>query len=207
MRLDITGRHVTVTPALRQLITTRLARLDRVLNDAAISATVTVTKEKYRHRTEIAVHTRGDHVLNGNGEANAWPLSVREATERIEQQAKKLKGKWDGRRRKSAGGRAVAAPAPEAAEPSRVVRNRRYAVKPMTIDDAALRVEGGADTFVVFRNADTDAISILYRRKDGNLGLIEPEWTAGAPSRGRHEEGTAPRRGQAAPGAESTPRP
>jgi ribosomal subunit interface protein len=50
MRLDITGRHVTVTPALRQLITKRLATLERVLNDSAISALVIVTKEKYRHK-------------------------------------------------------------------------------------------------------------------------------------------------------------
>jgi putative sigma-54 modulation protein len=175
MRLDITGRHVTVTPALRQLITTRMGRLERLLNDAAISATVIVSKEKYRHSTEISVHTRGDHVLTGTGEANAWPLSVREATERLEQQAKKLKGKWNGRRRKSTGGRAVTAAPAEPAESSRVVRNRRYPVKPMSVEDAALRVETGSDTFVVFRNADTDAISILYRRKDGNLGLIEPE--------------------------------
>ena len=179
MRLDITGRNVTVTPALRQLITTRLARLDRVLNDAALSAVVTVTKEKYRHRTEIAVHTRGDHVLSGNGEANAWPLSVRQATDKIEQQAKKLKGKWDGRKRKSAGGRARAAAAetPEPAVPAgpRIVRNRRYAVKPMSVDDAALMVDGGDEAFVVFRNADTEAVSIVYRRPDGNIGLIEPE--------------------------------
>jgi putative sigma-54 modulation protein len=45
----------------------------------------------------------------------------------------------------------------------------------MSVDDAALRVDGGPETFVVFRNAETDAVSILYRRKDGNLGLIEPE--------------------------------
>ena len=45
----------------------------------------------------------------------------------------------------------------------------------MSIEDAALRVDGGGETFVVFRNAETDAVSILYRRKDGNLGLIEPD--------------------------------
>jgi putative sigma-54 modulation protein len=55
------------------------------------------------------------------------------------------------------------------------VRASRYAVKPMSIEDAALRVESADETFVVFRNADTDAVSILYRRKDGNLGLIEPD--------------------------------
>ena len=179
MRLDITGRKVTVTPALRQLITNRLARIERLLNDAAISASVIVSKEKYRHQTEIAVHTRGDHVLSGTGEANAWPLSVRTAAAKIEQQAKTLKGKWDTRRRKATGARGAPAAELEPVEagPSRprIVRNRRYPVKPMTAEDAALRVERGPDSFVVFRNADTDAISILYRRTDGNLGLIEPE--------------------------------
>jgi putative sigma-54 modulation protein len=48
-------------------------------------------------------------------------------------------------------------------------------VKPMSIEDAALRLEAGPDTFVVFRNADTDAVGILYRRRDGNLALIEPD--------------------------------
>jgi putative sigma-54 modulation protein len=178
MRLEIKGRHVTVTPALRQLITTRLARLDRLLNDAALSAHVVFTKEKYRHRTEVVVHTRGDHILNGDGEANGWTLSVRLATEKIEQQAKKLKGKWNDRKRGAAVARAAAAaPASERAQPAapRVIRNRRYPVKPMSLEDAAMQLDGGPETFVVFRNADTDRVGILYRRKDGNLGLIEPE--------------------------------
>jgi len=176
MRLDITARHIELTPPLRQLITKRLGRLDRVLNDAAVAAFVIVTKEKYRHRTEIAVHTRGDHVLRGNGEANGWPLSIRDAVEKIEQQASKLKGKWDGRKRKGAGARVVpAAPAEAPSNARRIIRARRSAVKPMSVDDAVLRVDDGPDTFVVFRNAETDAVSILYRRKDGNLGLIEPE--------------------------------
>jgi putative sigma-54 modulation protein len=175
MRLDITGRHVEVTPALRQLISTRLARLERVLNDAAVSAVVIVTKEKYRYLTEMVVHTRGDHVLRGQGEGSGWPLSLRQAAEKIEQQAHKLKGKWDERKRGSAGSRVVTAPAAEPAAGRRIIRATRYAVKPMSLEDAALRVDGGQDTFVVFRNSENDAVSILYRRKDGNLGLIEPQ--------------------------------
>jgi putative sigma-54 modulation protein len=175
MRLDITGRQVTITGPLRQLIARRLARLERVLNDAAVSAIITLTKEKYRLRTELAVHTRGDHVLRGNGEGTAWPISVRQATEKVEQQAQRLKGKWDGRRRKGAAARAVSPAPAEAAPERRIVRATRYAVKPMSLEDAALRVDGGSETFVVFRNAETDAISILYRRKDGHLGLIEPD--------------------------------
>jgi len=176
MRLDITGRHVTITAPLRQLIDKRLARLERVLNDAAVSAVITLTKEKYRLLTELAVHTRGDHVLRGNGEGTAWPISVRQATEKVEQQAQTLKGKWDGRRRKGSGTRALRPAAPVETRPERrIVRATRYAVKPLSLEDAALRMDGGSETFVVFRNAETDAISVLYRRKDGHLGLIEPE--------------------------------
>src|SRR3954454_8342403 len=138
MRLDITGRHVEITAPVRQLITKRLSRLERVLNDAAVSAIVTLTKEKYRLRTEIAVHTRGDHVLRGNGESSGWAVSVRQATDKIEQQAQTLKGKWNDRKRKGARTARQADPEP-AAQPAaaRVVR-ARYPVKPMSIDDAAL---------------------------------------------------------------------
>jgi putative sigma-54 modulation protein len=176
MRLDITGRHVEITQPLRQLIDKRLARLGRLLNDSVISAQIILTKEKYRHRAEIVLHARGDHMLRALGEGNAWPISLRQASEKLEQQAQTLKSKWDERRRRGAGARLVQTPA---AEPSgnarRVIRATRYAVKPMSVEDAALRVDSGPDTFVVFRNADNDAVSILYRRKDGNLGLIEPD--------------------------------
>jgi ribosome hibernation promoting factor len=175
MRLDITGRHVEITPPLRQLIDRRLARLGRLLNDSVISAQVILTKEKYRHRSEIVIHARGDNMMRGFGEGNAWPLSLRQASEKLEQQAQRLKGKWHERKRRGAGARAVATTSESESAPARVVRASRYPVKPMSVEDAALRVEGGTDTFLVFRNAETDAVSILYRRKDGNLGLIEPD--------------------------------
>jgi putative sigma-54 modulation protein len=175
MRLDITGRHVEVTPPLRQLIDRRLAKLSRVLNDSAISGTVILTREKYRHLSEIVIHARGDHILRGTGAANAWHLSIRQAAEKIEQQAQKLKSKWtDGRHRSArASGDSRRAPAAPVA-PRRVVRGR-YPIKPMSVEDAALRLEGGSETFVVFRDADNDSVTILYRRKDGNLALIETE--------------------------------
>ena len=182
MRLDITGRHVEITPGLRQLINTRLKTLQRVLNDAAVSALVIVTKEKYRHKVEMVIHARGDHTLSGMGEGNSWPLAIRQASQKIEQQAKKLKGKWDDRRRKGAARRtprrlnaAGAEAGGDAAAVARIVRARNYAIKPMSVEDAAMRLDDGPDTFLVFRNADDDALTILYRRKDGNLGLIEPD--------------------------------
>lgn len=177
MRVDITGRHLEITAPLRQLIDGRLAKLERLLNSNAISAQVILTKEKYRHRSEIIVHARGDHMLRGMGEGTAWPAALRAASAKIEQQALTLKGKWTDRRRRGTASRSpqpVEVPEP-AGDAPRVVRRARYAVKPMSVDDAALRVESGPETFVVFRNADTDAVSIIYRRKDGNFGLIEPD--------------------------------
>ena len=178
MRLDITGRHVDITPDIRELIDKRLVRLGRLLNDSAISAQVILTKEKYRHRTEIVVHARGDRTLRGRGEGTGWPAALRQSSEKIEQQAQKVKGKWAERKRKGAGARTEDVPANgdvNAGPAARIVRARRYPVKPMSVEDAALQVNADRESFVVFRNADTDAISILYRRKDGNLGLIEPD--------------------------------
>jgi putative sigma-54 modulation protein len=175
MRLDITGRHVNITPSLRDLIGKRLAKVERLLNDAAVSASIILTKEKFRHGTELVVHARGDHMLSGVGEGNSWPVSVRQAAEKVERQAEKLKSKWTEGKRQRTGSKGVPPqPAPAERKPMRV-RPTRYAVKPMSIEDAALRIESGSDPFVVFRNADTDTISILHRRKDGSLGLIEPD--------------------------------
>ena len=167
----------------QELIERRLPRLERLLNDSAVSATVILTLEKYRHRTEIILHARGDKMMRGLGEGNAWPLSVRQAVEKVEQQAKKLKGKWserkrsDTRRRVPRTVRAAAAIRPPRPEPEapRVIRATRYAIKPMSVDDAALRIEETAEPFIVFRHPDSAAVSIVYRRKDGQLGLIEPD--------------------------------
>jgi putative sigma-54 modulation protein len=182
MRLVLTGRNVEVTPPLRQQIERRVRKLERVLNDSVVSAQVVLTQEKYRRIVEISVHARGDHMLHGLGAASAWPLSLKQAVEKIEQQAHRLKGKWARRKRGAAGAKAVtaesaAAPPPAPAPPAgrRVVRAVRYPVKPMTLEDAASAVDRGADPFLVFRNATTEAVNILYRRKDGRLGLIEPD--------------------------------
>ena len=176
MRVDnITGRHVEVSPGLRRLVDAALTKLDRILNDRAVSATVTLTKEKYRHIAEFIVHARGDHTLTGVGQGNTWPLAIRQAEQKVEQQAKKLKAKWtEGRHRVARAARGeMPAPRNEPAAP-RIVRGR-YPIKPMSVDDAALRLAAGTEAFVVFRDADNDSVNILYRRKDGHFALIEPE--------------------------------
>lgn len=185
MRLALTGRHVDITPALQRLAERKVAKLDRLLNDGIVSAQIVLTLQKHRHLVDIRAHARGDHVLHGLGATDAWETSFSDAIEKIAQQLQKVKGKWQERKRRAAPVKEIAAavasppepaPAIEPEErPRRIVRAARYPVKPMTIDEAAMEVAEGADSFLVFRNASTDSINVLYRRKDGNLGLIEPE--------------------------------
>lgn len=182
MRLELTGRHVSISSTLRRLVQQQLARLDRVLNDSAISCQTVLTQEKYRHHVEITLHARGERFMHGVGTARDWETSIREAAEKIEVQVRKQKGKWKERKRRGVSAKAVLPSAPGATpvpaeEPQqiRIIRARRYAVKPMSVDEAALEVAEGRDAFIVFRNAVTDAVNVIFRRPDGNLGLIEPE--------------------------------
>jgi putative sigma-54 modulation protein len=180
MRLELTGRHLDITPPLRTLIERRLHKIERMLRDSALSAQVVCSIEKYRHVVEMTIHARGDHMLHGLGQGTTWPLAIKEAGAKIEKQARKVKTKWTTRKRRAGGPRQLVPltePVRSVAADARprIVRSRAEAIKPMTVEDAALRVGAGAETFVVFRNSTTDSINILYRRKDGHLGLIEPE--------------------------------
>jgi putative sigma-54 modulation protein len=180
MRLALTGRNIDITPGLRQLVTRRLAKLERLLNHHIVSAQVVLHQEKARLESDIVVHTRGDHMLRGHAAAATWAASLTAAAAKVEQQAATVKGKWEARKKRTSSVGRRAAAAIEAVEVEdapvgpRVVRMRRYPVKPMSIDDAALKVGASTNAFVVFRDAESEGIAILYRRPDGHLGLIEP---------------------------------
>ena len=188
MRLELTGRHVTITPALKKAVEQRLAHVGRMLHDGVVSAQVVVTTLKTRYSAEVTLHARGGHFMHGETTGRDAFAAVAAAFDKVDRQAQKLKSKWtEGKRQGvSAGKAASAAPRPEKAGRAsadgdgaerqiRIVRARRYEVKPMSVDEAALEVGGDRSAFVVFRNADTDTVNVLFRRPDGNLGLIEPE--------------------------------
>jgi putative sigma-54 modulation protein len=188
MRLELTGRHVDITPALRHLLDTKLSKLERVLNDRAVSAQAVLTREKHRHRADITLHARGEKFLHGVGDAASWPASLTQAIARLTQQAHRIKGKWQERKRRGGGKSAVIAasretvPAKPAAAPTalrarmpRILRASRQAVKSMSVADAAREIEAGGDGVVVFRDVETAAVSVLYRRQNGELTLVETE--------------------------------
>jgi putative sigma-54 modulation protein len=182
MRLELTGRHIKITAGLKQLVGDALDKLDRILHDRAISLQVVLSAEKNRHRAEMTLHARGDRFVHGTGAGASWEVAVNQALGKVNQQARKLKGKWDdGKRRGVSAAKAESAPRAERGgvdgtrDKPRVVRVRSRAAKPMTIEDAAAELGDGNDAVIVFRNSANDAVTVLFRRPDGNLGLIEPE--------------------------------
>jgi len=101
MRLLLTARQVDVTPSLRKLVEARLAKIERRLGRAVVSAQLVLSREKNRFVSELTVHAKDDHILHGIGTANSWSASLTSGVQKVMQQAEKMKGKWQARKRTS----------------------------------------------------------------------------------------------------------
>jgi putative sigma-54 modulation protein len=177
MRFEYTGRHVEVSPAIRRHVEDHFKKLDHIFNDSTLSTHVIIDVEKNRQTGEIVVNWR-DHTLTAKDTNVDMYMALTRAMAKIEKQALKLKKKIIDRKQ-SARSTARIAPEPDGhleatPRPPRIIAARRYPVKPMTPEEAALNLSGKTDQFVVFRDADTSRLCVIYRRKDGNYGLIEP---------------------------------
>jgi len=177
MTFEYTGRHVEVTPAIRTHVEEQFKKLAHVFNGSHARAHVILTVEKNRQTGEVIVHVR-DHTLTATDTNADMYMALSRAIGKIEKQALKLRKKIIDRKHNGPKTSAVAAnpdgQISATPPPVRIVNARRYNVKPMTAEEAALELSGGADHFVVFRDADTNRVGVLYKRQDGNFGLIEP---------------------------------
>jgi putative sigma-54 modulation protein len=177
MKFEYTGRHVVVTPAIRAHVEDQFRKLDYIFNDSTAKAHIIIDVEKNRHIGEVIAHWR-DHTLTARDVNSDMYQALTRAINKVEKQAVKLKKKIiEGRK----GGKRISALAPQpdgyieaTPSPARIVQARRYPVKPMTPEEAALRLSEDSNQFVVFRDAETNRVGVLYKRKDGNFGLIEP---------------------------------
>jgi putative sigma-54 modulation protein len=185
MAVECTGRNVEVTPALKSLARERTGRLERHLGGPA-NVRVVLSHERHRFGAEIiATHRR--RRWNAREYASADPrAAVALAFEKIDAQAMKDSEKRRGRKNRvsprllepeapapAIAPKRAARSAPPAPLVRRIVRTSRLAVKPMSIEEAALRIEDSEEEFLVFRDSSTESVSVIYKRRDGNLGLIE----------------------------------
>lgn len=185
MRLELTGKGIDITAGLRQLVDKRLERVQRLLGRSMVSAQCVLSTVKYLNRADLTVFVAGDHVFHGVGEGRNWPAAMTAAVAKVMQQAHTQKDKWKDKRkadakktttrRGAAAGERESMPVDAAAAAAVRVRKIRYPVKPMTVDEAAGLLQDNGEAFIVFRNARTESVSVVFRRKDGNVGLIETE--------------------------------
>ncbi len=182
MVVKCTGRNVTVTPSLQVLAQARVERLERHVGGPA-SVRVILTHEKHRFGAEI-IATHGRRRWKAQEEKGDPRAALALAFEKIDAQAardiekRRDRKHTDSSRRLSKGLRAAQAPEPATAPRragARVVRGRPASLKPMGVDEAALTMESSGQEVLVFRDASNERVSVLYRRRDGDLGLIVPE--------------------------------
>ena len=178
MKVDITGRHIEITEPIRKFATDRIERI-RGIADDLIEAHFILTVEKHqRHIAEANIKTRHDF-HHGEEVSTDMYTSIAAVLDKIEKQILRSKGKNLSRKRRSSNGVVTSSPA-EVEEAigekiPRIIRIHEVSAKPLRIDDAAVEVDEAESGFLVFRNAETLRLNVVYKRKDGNIGWIEPE--------------------------------
>jgi putative sigma-54 modulation protein len=185
MIVECTGRNVEITPKLRALAEQRTQRLERHLGGPA-AVRVILSHEKHRFGAEIiATHRR--RRWTAAEETEDARASLVQAFQKIDAQAMKDSEKRHARKHRGASavapmrasdGNGGSPPAPvRGGLDRRIVRvgRRSGAAKPMTVEEAAMRIDASREEFVVFRDSGSEKISVLYKRRDGDFGLIVPE--------------------------------
>lgn len=177
MKLTISGKNINVTDALKEHVKKRLGKLDKFF-DENTEAQVTLSVTKDTHIVEVTVYLNGGIILRGEEKTGDMYASIDNVVDKVERQVKKYKTRINRKLRQE--GLELINSAGEIPEEDnydpRIVKTKRFAIKPMTPEEAVLQMDMLGHDFFVFRNGETNEVNVVYRRKDGNYGQIEPEF-------------------------------
>ncbi len=176
MRFIISGKNIDVTKGLRSTIEQKLGKLERYFTpDTEIIVTLSVEKE--RQKIEVTIPVKGN-IIRSEQVSDDMYVSIDLVEEVIERQLRKYKNKLIDRYQE--GGSFKSEFMEEEVDLDegevKIVRTKRFGMKPMFPEDACVQMELLGHNFFVFRNAETDEVNVVYKRKDGTYGLIEPEF-------------------------------
>ena len=182
MRLQVKGKNLEVSESLYRYAEEKLGKLERHLNDATrLELELAVEKNPSIADSQVAeatVWTKGP-ILRARESSDDMKASIDLLVEKLERQVKRYRGKRQ--RRQVARGTSSSTMsgesrrgAGEESEPL-IVKTKQFAVKPMTSEEAVLQLELIGHDFFVFRNVESEGVNVVYRRRDGNYGLIEPQ--------------------------------
>ena len=178
MRLQVKGRNLEVSDQIRSYAEEKLGKLDRLVNDPTrVELELAVEKNPSIHDSQVAeatVWTKGP-VLRAREASADMKASIDQLVDKLERQVKRYREKRRVAPRRHADAALPEAAALESEEAGpAVVKTKQFAVKPMMPDEAVLQLELIGHDFFVFRNAESEEINVVYRRREGNYGLIEP---------------------------------
>jgi putative sigma-54 modulation protein len=180
MRVDYIARKVTLDESFRQLAEKKLAKITKYFNDI-LDMRVEVSQERHLYRVDLFVKGK-DFDIQSTTQNKELSAALQEGVDKLEIQARRAKARLKNHKPRGAELRKVQDWEVEVFEsdsesvgPPQIVERSSIPIKPMTVEDAILQLEKSPDQFMVFRNATTDRINVLYRRSDKHLGLITPE--------------------------------
>ena len=175
MNITVKGKNVEVTDALREYAEKKVSKVSKFFEKSPVGAQVTLSTERGRHIVDITVQVNG-LLLRGEEKSSDMYGSIDGAIEKIERQVHKFKTRIN--RRLHEENQVVLNPPPaheEAAAPQ-IKRTKRFAIKPMSAEEAVMQMDLLGHDFYVFSNSDSEEVNVVYKRKDGHYGLIEPEF-------------------------------
>ena len=184
MQYIITGRNIDVTEGLKKAIHEKIGKLERYFTPAT-EIHVTLSVEKDRQKIEVTIPVKGSIIRSEQVSSDMY-VSIDLVEEVIERQLRKYKNKLiaksQGHPTASGSGNSFKKEFFESEEESvendevSIVRTKRFGIKPMFPEDACVQMDLLGHNFFVFCNAETDEVNVVYKRKDGSFGLIEPEF-------------------------------
>lgn len=175
MQLSVTFRHMEPSDALKDYARDKISRVEKYL-DSALEAHVVLSVEKFRHIADVTILSNSLKI-NAQEQTEDMYSAIDMVVDKLERQLKRLKQKIKGRKGKNRVKHKevrIDAIAEETEGGPQVIRAHQVFAKPMDVDEAVLQIDLSSEKFLVFTNAETEKINVLYYRDDGNYGLIEP---------------------------------
>jgi putative sigma-54 modulation protein len=174
MQVTVNGRHIEVTDALKQYATEKFGRLDKYL-PKAVQAIITLSVvKKVHHRAEASIKSNG-LLIQASEETEEMYSAIDLLIEKIERRVKRYKEKLvDHKHQSNKAETLLSSASPSEDRVPQIIRTKRFDLKPMLPEEAVMQMELLDKDFFIFANAGSGLVNVIYKRKDGNVGLIEP---------------------------------
>ena len=173
MKFIISGKNIEVTEGLKTAVEEKIGKLDKYFTEDT-EIHVTLSTQKDRQKIEVTIPMKGN-IVRAEQESNDMYVSIDLVEEIIERQLRRYKTKIIERQQATVNLSKEFIEEEVDDEEIKIVRTKRFAVKPMDVEEACVQMELLGHNFFVFRNAETDEVNVVYKRKGNTFGLIEPE--------------------------------